>query len=95
MQMSRKVLWNAYATAVAALTAVVATKALEGAWRLTTGGEPPEPTDPNTPLRQAVAWAVASALGIGVATMLVNRVAAIQWERAMGEPAPRKGRVAA
>lgn len=94
MQMSRKVLWNVYATAVGALTAVVATKALEGVWRLTTGGEPPEPTDPNTPLRQAFAWAVASALGIGVATVMVNRVAAIQWEKAMGEPAPSNDRVA-
>ncbi|MGB7964219.1 MAG: DUF4235 domain-containing protein [Propionicimonas sp.] len=93
MQMSRKVLWNVYATAVGALTVVIATKALEGAWRLTTGGQPPEPTDPNTPLRQAVAWTVASALGIGVTTVLVNRFAAIQWERAMGEPVPRKGQV--
>ncbi len=95
MQISRKVLWNAYATAVGALTAVVATKALEGAWRLATGGEPPEPTDPNTPLRQALAWAVASALGIGVATVMANRIAAIQWERAMGEPASGEGRVSA
>ncbi|MBK9696923.1 MAG: DUF4235 domain-containing protein [Propionibacteriaceae bacterium] len=95
MQMSRRLLWNAYATAVGALTAVVTTKAVQGAWRMATGSEPPEPTDPNTPARQALAWAVASALGIAVATVLANRFAAVQWEKAMGEPAPGKDPVAA
>lgn len=91
MDISRKLLWNLYAGVVGAAAAVVATKAVHGLWRMATGDEPPEPTDPSTPGGQAVAWAVASALGIGVFTVMANRVAAVQWEKAMGEPAPGKG----
>jgi hypothetical protein len=91
VDISRKLLWNLYAGAVGAATAVLATKALQGLWRMATGDEPPEPTDPSTPGREAIAWAAASAVGIGVATVMANRFAAIQWEKAMGAPAPGKG----
>ena len=37
------------------------------------------------------ALAVVAAVGIGVATVMANRFAAIQWEKAMGAPAPGKG----
>jgi len=90
---SQKLLWNLYAGAIAAGTAVAAAKAVEGAWRLATGEEPPEPNDPATPLRQALIWAVASALGIGLAQLLTNRLAAQTWVRATGSPAPRFGKV--
>lgn len=43
MNASQKLLWNLYAGAIGALTAVVAQKAVSGAWRLATGDEPPSP----------------------------------------------------
>ena len=47
MNVSQKLLWNIYAGAVGALSAVVAQKAVRGAWKVATGDEPP---DPNAPL---------------------------------------------
>ena len=54
MNTSQKLLWNLYAGAVGALTTVVAAKAVNAAWQLATGNEPPEPNDPNVPLRRAL-----------------------------------------
>lgn len=92
MEVSRKLLWNVYAGVIGAVTAIVVNKALKGAWRFTTGGEPPEPNDPHTPTRQALAWTVASTAGVAVATVMVNRLAASSWERAVGEPVPVRKR---
>ncbi len=86
---SQKLLWNLYAGAIGALTTMVAVKAVNAAWQLTTGDEPPEPNDPNVPLRRALTWAVASGIGIGITQLLVNRFAADQWEKVMGAPAPK------
>lgn len=89
MKTSQKLVWNVYAGAVGALTTVVAAKAVNAVWELSTGEAPPEPNDPDIPLRRAIVWAIASGLGIGLAQLLVNRFAAQQWTRVMGTPAPR------
>ncbi len=89
MSPSQKLLWNLYAGGIAAGTALVAAKAVQAAWRLVTGEEPPEPSDPETPLNQAIIWALASGLGIALAQLLMNRLAADQWTKAMGTPAPK------
>jgi hypothetical protein len=86
---SQKLLWNLYAGAVGALTTVLAAKAVNAAWELATGDAPPEPNDPDVPLRRALTWAIASGIGIGLSQLLVNRFAAGQWTRVMGTPAPR------
>lgn len=85
---AQNLLWKLYAGIIAAGTAVVAAKAVEGAWRMATGHEPPQATDPKTPLRQAVIWAVASGVGLAVAQLLTNRLAARTWAKATGAPAP-------
>jgi hypothetical protein len=38
-----------------------------------------------------VIWAAASAAGVAIATIAVNRFAATSWERALGTPAPGRG----
>lgn len=88
MNTSQKLLWNLYAGALGALTSLVAVKAVNKAWELATGDTPPEPNDPQVPLRRALTWAVASGIGIGLSQLLVNRFAASQWTRVMGTPAP-------
>ncbi len=93
MGVSQKLLWNIYAGAVGALTAVAAQKAVRGAWKLATGDEPPDPNDPRTPLNEALIWALAGGIGIGIAQLLTNRFAADRWEKAMGTPAPTKSRL--
>ena len=52
MNVSQKLLWNIYAGAVGALSAVVAQKAVRGAWKVATGDEPPDPNDPATPAQR-------------------------------------------
>lgn len=89
MKTSQKLLWNLYAGAIGAATTVLAAKAVNAVWELATGDTPPEPNDPDVPLRQAVTWAIASGVGIGLSQLLVNRFAANQWTRVMGTPAPR------
>ncbi len=92
---SQKLVWNIYAGLVGAVTAIVAQKAVTGAWRLVTGDEPPEPTDPRTPIAEALSWALASGIGIGISQLLMSRVAANRWEAVMGTPAPsRAGKIA-
>ena len=86
---SQKIVWNLYAAAVGPVTVIVAQKAVSAAWRLATGGEPPEANDPDTPLDEAITWALASGIGIGITQLLVNRFAANRWQAAMGTPAPR------
>jgi hypothetical protein len=89
---SQRLLWNIYAGVVGALTTVAAAKAVSKVWELSTGEAPPQPNDPQVPLRRAITWAVASGLGIGLAQLLMNRFAAHQWTRVMGTPAPGFGK---
>ena len=88
MNISHKLLWNTYAGLVGAATTVLAAKAVNAVWELATGDAPPEPNDPEVPLRQALTWAIASGVGIGLSQLLVNRLAAGQWTRVMGTRAP-------
>jgi hypothetical protein len=88
METSKKLLWNLYAGGIGALTTIVAAKVVNGVWQAATGDAPPDPNDPNVPLRRALTWAIASGIGIGLAQLVVNRVAADQWTKAMGTPAP-------
>lgn len=92
MNTSQKLLWSFYTAGVGALTTMLAAKAVNKAWELATGDTPPEPNDPEVPLRRALTWAVASGVGIGLAQLLMNRFAASQWTKAMGTPAPRFGK---
>ena len=89
---SQKLLWNLYAGAVGALTTVLAVKAVNAVWELATGDSPPEPNDPEVPLRRALTWAIASGVGIGLSQLLVNRFAAGQWTKVMGTPARSFGK---
>lgn len=93
MNVSQRLLWNIYAGGVGVLSALIAQKAVRGAWKLATGDEPPDPNDPATPLGEALIWALAGGIGIGIAQLLTNRIAADQWEKAMGTPAPSRSRV--
>ncbi len=93
MKISQRLVWNLYAGAIGAVSAMVAQKAVHGAWKLATGDEPPDPSDPSTPIGEALIWALAGGIGIGVAQLLTNRFAANRWEKAMGTPAPTRSRV--
>ena len=55
--------------------AFAARKVIQFAWKKITGKEPPEPEDPQVALGEALAWAVAMAVGVQVARMLAVRAA--------------------
>jgi len=62
--------------------AFAARKVIQFAWKKITGKEPPEPEDPQVALAEALAWAVAMAVGVQVARMLAVRAAT----KTSGEP---------
>lgn len=92
MKISQRLVWNLYTGMVAALSAVAAAKVVSKVWELSTGEAPPQPNDPEVPLRKALTWVVASGLGIALAQLLMNRFAASQWTRVMGTPAAGLGK---
>ena len=79
--MNDRILGKLYAAALAAATALVAAKLLAAAWEAVTGEGPPEPDDPNVPVRVALTWAVASGVGIAVAQAIGRRFATSHLDR--------------
>lgn len=76
MKTSQRLLWNIYLGVIGTVATLVAQKALTTAWELATGEQPPEPNDPEVPLRRAATWAIASGVGVGLIQLLLNRFAA-------------------
>lgn len=81
--------WSAYALGATVVAGVVARKALTTSWKVATGKEPPQnPADPDVSMGEAVAWAVASGVAIGVARMLASRKAANYYRKSTGHLPP-------
>jgi hypothetical protein len=91
---SQKLVWKLYAGVLGAVMTVAAQKLVTVAWKTVTGNEPPSPTDPRIPLREALSWALASAVGVRVTQILTQRFAARRWSDEMGTEAPeRRGKI--
>lgn len=90
MALSEKILWKLYAGVLGAVTTIAAQKLVTLAWEASTGSEPPDPNDPETPLAHALIWAVSSGLGVGIAQLTMNRFVQRRWQQNMGHPAPGK-----
>lgn len=84
MAVAQKLFWKLYAGAIGAVSTIVAHRLLKAGWKLVTGNEPPSITDPDTPVLEAMTWALASAVGIGVTDVLIQRMAARHWEEEIG-----------
>ncbi|MBC9731960.1 DUF4235 domain-containing protein [Nocardioides marmotae] len=81
--------WSAFSLVSALGAAALAKKGLDKAWQLATGRQPPEnPADPDVELREAVAWAIASGVAVGLARMLAQRRAASYYARSTGHLPP-------
>ncbi|MCC2592821.1 DUF4235 domain-containing protein [Tessaracoccus sp. OS52] len=88
MAVSEKIFWKIYAGVLGATTTLVAQKLVTKIWEATTGDEPPDPNDPETPLSSALIWAISSGLGVGVSQLVMNRFIQRRWLRNMGHNAP-------
>jgi hypothetical protein len=93
MGASEKLLWKLYVGVIGAVTTVVAKQVVTASWKVVMGGKPPKPTDLATPTGQAVSWALASGLGVGVSQLLVKRLAAKRWSDAVGQHVPPGGKL--
>ena len=64
---------------------IAARKAMTATWKLSTGKQPPSnPEHPDVSMGEALAWAVASGVAVGVARMLASRKAADYYRRSTG-----------
>lgn len=64
-------------------------KLLTTAWTRATGEEPPKnPADPTVGWQQALTWAAATGVGVGVGRVLGRRLAADVWEGLADEAPP-------
>jgi hypothetical protein len=64
---------------------MVARKAMSATWKISTGKEPPSnPEHPDVSMAEAVTWAIASGVAVGLARMLAGRKAADYYRRSTG-----------
>jgi hypothetical protein len=89
---AKKYGWKAFTIGLGALTGFVTTRILEIIWKAMRGSVPPKiPADRRSSLVDALSWAVATGVGVGVARLLAIRSAAALWEVAVHEPPPEPG----
>jgi hypothetical protein len=64
---------------------MAARKAMTATWKLSTGKNPPSnPEHPDVSLGEAVTWAIASGVAVGLARMFATRAAADYYRRSTG-----------
>ena len=81
--------WSAFALVSTLVATVVARKAMSTSWKVATGKHPPNnPAHPDVSIAEAVAWASASGVAVGLARMLASRKAADYYRRSTGHLPP-------
>ncbi len=78
-------MWSVMGLAATVGATVAARKALTTTWRVATGKKPPvNPAHPDVSVGEAVAWASASGLAVGLARMMASRSAAEYYRKSTG-----------
>lgn len=90
---TQKLFSKLYVGIIAAVTTLATQRLLKAGWKFVTGDEPPSPTDPDTPVIEAVSWALASGIGMGVTQLLTQRIAARHWGKEIGNETPDDGKI--
>jgi hypothetical protein len=81
--------WKLLGSTAALVAGLATAKALDAAWRTATGKQPPDaPESPEIGNVEALAWAAASGLAMGVARMYATRKAANYWVKSFGTLPP-------
>jgi hypothetical protein len=89
---SKRFGWKVIAYGSGALAGLVTQRLLETAWKvLGHAAAPPMPADRRSSWVDALSWAIATGVGVGVARLLAIRMAAVVWEAATHEPPPEPG----
>lgn len=78
-------IWSVFALASTLVAGLAARKAMTTSWRVATGKNPPQnPAHPDVSIGEAVAWAAASGVAVGLARMLASRKAADYYRKSTG-----------
>lgn len=89
---AKKHAWKAFTIGLGGLTGLVTNRVLEVMWKALRGSAPPKvAADRRSSWAEALSWAVATGVGVGVARLLAVRSAAALWETAVHEPPPELG----
>jgi hypothetical protein len=89
MPKTKELGWKATSYGLGALAGLVSHRALEAIWkRLRHTSQPPMPADRRSSWVEALSWAVATGVGMGVSRLLAIRTAAVVWEAATHEVPP-------
>ena len=84
-----KIGWKVVGITSGLLAARTSKAVLEKTWTKTKGTEPPRnPAAPGTTWTEAISWAVASGVAIGIARLLATRGAAQAWRKTTGKLPP-------
>ena len=85
----KRLAWQGVAAASGTLAAIAVRHAAVTTWRTAKHEDPPEnPAARDVSWTDAMAWAIAVAIGAAVARVVAQRGAAAAWERATGDPPP-------
>jgi hypothetical protein len=85
----RPLVWRGLAAASGLAAAAASRRVISVAWSRLGGPEAPvNPADRRITWPQALAWALAAALGAGVARVVGLRAAAAGWQRVTGDAPP-------
>lgn len=78
-------MWTVYGLAATTGATILARKAINATWKVSTGKTPPKnPAHPDVSIGEAVAWAMLSGVAVGLARMLASRKAANYYRRSTG-----------
>jgi hypothetical protein len=84
--------WKVFAGLSAVIAAIAARKAVEAAWKATTGKAPPDsPESPVIGWGEALGWAALSGTVVTLARLIATRSAAQTWARSTGSLPPGFG----
>lgn len=84
-----KIAYKVIGIGAGVLAAKVGRAVLDKGWAKTKGGEPPRnPAVPGTSWGEAITWAVASGITVGVARLLATKGVASSWAKATGHLPP-------
>jgi hypothetical protein len=84
--------WKAVTVGLGALAGLATRGVLEVMWKDLRGTPPPKVSaDRRSSWVDALSWAVATGVGVGVARLVAVRTAAVVWEAAVHEPPPEPG----
>jgi hypothetical protein len=84
----QKLGWKAISYGAGGFAGLCTQRVLEAAWKGSRHASPPVPADRGSSWIEALSWAVATGVGIGVSRLVAIRTAAVVWEAATHEPPP-------